>query len=53
MLKPIEAEYAVGDYLSEMYAVLHERGYSIDIDKIIWEKVKIAVNKGQIGRAHV
>lgn len=48
--KPIEAEYAVGDYLSEMYAVLHERGYSIDIDKIIWEKVKIAVNMGLVSR---
>ena len=40
--KPIETEYAVGDYLSEMYAVLKERGYSIDIDKLKWEKVKIA-----------
>lgn len=50
MDKPIEAEYAVGDYLSEMYAVLHERGYSIDIDKIIWEKVKIAVNMGLVSR---
>ena len=48
--KPIETEYAVGDYLSEMYAVLKERGYSIDIDKLKWEKVKIAVNVGFISR---
>ena len=50
MDKPIETEYAVGDYLSEMYAVLKERGYSIDIDKLNWEKVKIAVNVGLISR---
>ena len=48
--KPIETEYAVGDYLSEMYAVLKERGYSIDINKLNWEKVKIAVNVGLISR---
>lgn len=48
--KPIETEYAVGDYLSEMYAVLKERGYSIDINKLNWEKVKIAVSVGLISR---
>ena len=48
--KPIETEYAVGDYLSEMYAVLKERGYSIDINKLNWEKVKVAVNVGLISR---
>lgn len=48
--KPIEAEYAVGDYLSEMYAVLRDKGYTIDIEKIKWEKQNIAVNIGLISR---
>ena len=44
--KPIETEYAVGDYLSEMYAVLKERGYSIDIDKLTGEKLKLLLMWG-------
>lgn len=45
-----EIEYAIGDYLSEMYGVITEKGYSVDIRKMKWEKVDISVNSGFMGR---
>lgn len=45
-----EVEYAIGDYLSEMYGVITEKGYSVDIRKMKWEKVDISVNSGFMGR---
>lgn len=45
-----EVEYAIGDYLSEMYMVITESGYSVNIENIKWKKEYIAVNSSLVSR---
>ena len=48
--EPMEAEYAIGDYLSEMCMELEEAGMSVNIDNLLWEKAKVIVSGRFMGR---
>ena len=43
-------EFAIGDYMAEMYSILGNNDFFVDISKIKWQTVKIAVNNSLLGR---
>ena len=47
---PEDAEYILGEYLSELYGLLQVDGYTLKIDKLIWKPAKIKVCLDYIGR---
>lgn len=47
---PEEMESALGDYLSELYAILESSGFSVNVEELCWKPVWIAVNRDYLGR---
>ena len=48
--EPMDAEYAIGDYLSEMCMELEEADMSVNIDNLLWKKAKVIVSGRFMGR---
>ena len=48
--KPEYAEYALGEYLSELCGLLAINGYSFNIENLSWHPVKICINTDYMGR---
>lgn len=46
----MDVEYTIGDYLSEMYSILQDSGFDINIDEIEWRSIKVAVNISLLSR---
>lgn len=47
---PENVEYALGEYLSELYALLAMENYQISIDNLYWKSVQIQICPDYIGR---
>ena len=47
---PENAEYSLGDYLSELYASLKNNGFHVMIDNLIWKPVLIRTSSDYMGR---
>ena len=48
--EPDTIEEAIGDYLSEFYAVLQKNNFRVNIDNLKWENVKISINTNLMSR---
>ncbi|MCM1236450.1 MAG: ATP-binding protein [Ruminococcus flavefaciens] len=48
--EPCEAEYAIGEYLSEMVYLLEKAGFAVDAGDLRWEPVKVSLYSEYIGR---
>ena len=48
--KPEYAEYALGEYLSELCGLLEINNYSFNIENLSWKPVKIRLNTDYMGR---
>lgn len=48
--QPEDAEYALGEYLSELCALLETAGFCTSIDKIFWLPVQIRISTDYVGR---
>ncbi len=48
--EPCEAEYAIGEYLSEIVYLLENAGFAVDADDLRWEPVKVSLYSEYIGR---
>lgn len=48
--EPMDVQYAIGDYLSEMCMELAESKISVNIDKMLWKNVKVIVSGRFMGR---
>lgn len=47
---PENIEYSIGDYLSELCALLESNGFTVESSKLIWKPVYIQINSDYIGR---
>lgn len=47
---PENVEYALGEYLSELCALLEMDGYQVSIDNLYWESVQIQICTDYVGR---
>lgn len=47
---PEDAEYVLGEYLSELYGFLQADGYTLEIDELVWKPAKIKVCLDYTGR---
>ncbi len=48
--EPCEAEYAIGEYLSEMVYLLEHAGFQADIGDLCWKPFKVSLYSEYIGR---
>lgn len=48
--EPEIVEYALGEYLSELYGLLEMDGYQVFIDKLYWEPVQVRICADYVGR---
>lgn len=48
--EPMDVQYAIGDYLSEMCMELAESKIPVNIDKMLWKNVKVIVSGRFMGR---
>ena len=48
--EPENIEYSIGDYLSELCALLENNGFNVESSKLKWNPVYIQINSDYIGR---